>query len=487
MDDKSLSEKSLSAIIWLLLDKLGSSTANFIVTIVLARLLSPEDFGLVAMVMVFFEFSSVFVESGFSTALIREKEISEVDKSTTFIFNFISALFFYSILFVSAPAIAAFFNQEILVWIVRIMGLSLIFNAFSIIQRTSLIQQVHFKTQTKIRFFTTTLSGIVAILLAYQGWGVWSLVVRFVVMDLLDSVLLWAMNRWRPTAGFSKASFKRLFGFGSKILAAAVLDKFYTHIYKLLIGKFFSAATLGFYTQANNFTNMVINTLFRTIHNVTYPVLSKLQDDTDKLKSGYRKILKLSSFVIIPALVTLGVLAEPALLALVGEKWLPSAPMLQLLCLSGLTYHFSTINLNMLLVLGRSDLGLKLEVIKKVNITIAIITGIQFGIYGLIIGEVITSYLNLLINAYYSDKFLHYSIREQFKDIFPTLFFSAITAVLLFFVKDLPATPGLPHIILFFAAGALFYLFLHFLAKTEEMDLLRKTVIPKTLKLITKS
>lgn len=487
MDDKSLSEKSLSAIIWLLLDKLGSSTANFIVTIVLARLLSPEDFGLVAMVMVFFEFSSVFVESGFSTALIREKEISEVDKSTTFIFNFISALFFYGILFVSAPAIAAFFNQEILVWIVRIMGLNLIFNAFSIIQRTSLIQQVHFKTQTKIRFFTTTLSGLLAIVLAYQGWGVWSLVVRFVIMDLLDSVLLWAMNRWRPSAGFSKTSFKKLFGFGSKILAAAVLDKFYTHIYKLLIGKFFTAATLGFYTQANNFTNMVINTLFRTIHNVTYPVLSKLQDDTEKLKAGYRKILKLSSFVIIPALVTLGVLAEPVLIALVGEKWLPSAPMLQLLCLSGLTYHFSTINLNMLLVLGRSDLGLKLEVIKKVNITIAIITGIQFGIYGLIIGEVITSYLNLLINAYYSDKFLHYSIREQFKDIFPTISFSAITAAILFFVKDLPAMPGLPHIILFFAAGSFFYLFLHFLAKTEEMDLLRNTVIPKTLKLITKS
>lgn len=410
-----------------------------------------------------------------------------MDKSTTFIFNFISALFFYGILFVSAPAIAAFFNQEILVWIVRIMGLNLIFNAFSIIQRTSLIQQVHFKTQTKIRFFTTTLSGLLAIVLAYQGWGVWSLVVRFVIMDLLDSVLLWAMNRWRPSAGFSKTSFKKLFGFGSKILAAAVLDKFYTHIYKLLIGKFFTAATLGFYTQANNFTNMVINTLFRTIHNVTYPVLSKLQDDTEKLKAGYRKILKLSSFVIIPALVTLGVLAEPVLIALVGEKWLPSAPMLQLLCLSGLTYHFSTINLNMLLVLGRSDLGLKLEVIKKVNITIAIITGIQFGIYGLIIGEVITSYLNLLINAYYSDKFLHYSIREQFKDIFPTISFSAITAAILFFVKDLPAMPGLPHIILFFAAGSLFYLFLHFLAKTEEMDLLRNTVIPKTLKLITKS
>lgn len=484
---KSLSDRSLAAIIWLLLDKVGSSSVNFIVTIVLARLLSPEDFGLVAMVMVFFEFSSVFVESGFSTALIREKEISEVDKSTTFIFNFVAALIFYGILFVSAPAIAAFFNQEMLTLIVRIMGLNLIFNAFSSIQRTVLTQQIEFKTQTKIRFLTTTLSGLVAILLAWQGFGVWSLVIRFGLMDLMDSILLWLLNRWMPRTGFSKASFKKLFGFGSKILAAAILDKFYTHVYKLLIGKFFSAATLGFYTQAGNFTNMVINTLFRTIHNVTYPVLAKLQDDTEKLKAGYRKILKLSSFVIIPALVILGVLAEPVLLALVGEKWLPSAPMLQLLCLSGLTYHFSSINLNMLLVLGRSDLGLKLEVIKKVNITIAIITGLQFGIYGLIIGEVITSYVNLFINAFYSDKFLHYSIREQIKDIFPTLSFSALTGGILFFIKDLPGLPGIPLIILFFSAGGLLYLLLHYFAKTEEINLLRHMVIPKTLKLITKS
>lgn len=484
---KSLSDRSLAAIIWLLLDKVGSSSVNFIVTIVLARLLSPEDFGLVAMVMVFFEFSSVFVESGFSTALIREKEISEIDKSTTFIFNFIAALIFYGILFVSAPAIAAFFNQEMLTLIVRIMGLNLIFNAFSSIQRTVLTQQIEFKTQTKIRFLTTTLSGIAAILLAWQGFGVWSLVIRFGLMDLMDSILLWLLNRWVPRTGFSKASFKKLFGFGSKILAAAILDKFYTHVYKLLIGKFFSAATLGFYTQAGNFTNMVINTLFRTIHNVTYPVLAKLQDDTEKLKAGYRKILKLSSFVIIPALVILGVLAEPVLLALVGEKWLPSAPMLQLLCLSGLTYHFSSINLNMLLVLGRSDLGLKLEVIKKVNITIAIITGLQFGIYGLIIGEVITSYVNLFINAFYSDKFLHYSIREQIKDILPTLSFSALTGGILFFLKDLSVLPGIPLIILFFSAGGLLYLLLHYFAKTDEINLLRHIVIPKTLKLITKS
>lgn len=485
--NKSLSEQSLSAIIWLLLDKLGSSTVNFIVTILLARLLSPEDFGLVAMVMVFFEFSSVFVESGFSTALIRQKSISEIDKSTTFIFNLISAILFYGILFVSAPAIARFFNQEMLVWIVRIMGLNLIFNAFSIIQRSSLIQQVHFKTQTKIRFLTVLISGACAILLAYRGFGVWSLVIRFGMSDLLDSILLWVLNRWAPKMQFSWESFRRLFGFGSKILAAAILDKFFTHVYKLLIGKFFAAATLGFYTQAGNFTNMVINTLFRTIQNVSYPVLSKLQDDQEQLKAGYRKILKLSSFILIPSMILLGVLAKPVILTLLGEKWLPAVPMLQLLCLSGLTYHFSTINLNMLLVLGRSDLSLKLEVIKKVNISIAILIGLQFGIYGLIIGEVISAYINLFINAYYSKKFLKYALGEQFRDVLPTLSFSVLIGAFLFYLKDLPEFPGLVYIILISIVGMLLYLLLHFLAKTEEMSLLRRTIIPKTLKIITRS
>jgi len=483
---KSLSERSLSAILWLFLDKLGGSSVNFIVTILLARLLSPEDFGLVAMVMVFFEFSAVFVESGFSTALIREKTISDLDKSTTFIFNFVAAILLYLALFAAAPSIAAFFNQDILVWIVRIMGLNLIFNAFSIIQRTMLIQQVHFKTQTKIRFLTVSISGICAILLAYHGFGVWALVIRFGLNDLLDSILLSLMNRWRPRAQFSLASFKRLFGFGSNILAAAILDKFYTHIYKLLIGKFFAAATLGFYMQANNFTNMVINTLFRTIQNVTYPVLAQLQDEQEKLKEGYRKILKLSSFIIIPAMVILGVLAEPVIVALVGEKWLASVPMLQLLCLSGLTYHFSSINLNMLLVLGRSDLSLRLEVVKKVNITIAIVVGIQFGIYGLIIGEVITAYVNLFINAFYSNKFLKYAIGEQIRDVLPTIGFSLLTGAILLFLKEIPFTPGVIFVILASAAGFGGYFALHFFAKTEEMHLLRHMIIPKTMKLITK-
>lgn len=484
---KSLSERSLSAIVWVLLDKAGSSSVNFVVTIILARLLSPEDFGLVAMVMVFFEFSSVFVESGFSTALIREKTISEIDKSTTFIFNFAAALVFYAVLFFSAPAIAAFFNQESLVWIVRIMGLNLIFSSFSIIQHSMLVQQIDFKNQTKVRFFTVIISGTAAILLALNGYGVWSLVVRFGLTDLMDTVLLWILRPWKPTARFSTESFRRLFGFGSRILAAAVLDKFFVHIYKLLIGKFFAAATLGFYTQANNFTNMVINTLFRTVNNVTYPVLAKLQDDHEKLKEGYRKILKLSSFIVVPAMVMLGVLAEPIILVLVGEKWRPSIPMLQLLCVSGLTYHFSSINLNMLLVLGRSDLSLKLEVIKKINIALAIVIGIQFGIYGLIIGEVISCYVNLFVNAYYSNKLLKYSIREQIRDIFPTVSISLLSGLALLLINRNTTFSGFVDILLIAPASVLLYLAVHILTKTDEMTLLRQTIIPKTMQLFTKT
>ncbi|MFN0015027.1 MAG: lipopolysaccharide biosynthesis protein [Saprospiraceae bacterium] len=482
---KSLSDRSLSAIAWAVMDKLSGSVVSFVVTILLARMLSPEDFGLVAMVMIFFEFSAVFVESGFSTALIREKTISEADKSTTFIFNLVAAVALYGVLFISAPYIASFFRQPMLTLIVRIMGISLIVNALSLVQHSVLIQQIDFKTQTIVRSASVLVSGGVAVVLAFQGWGVWSLVARYALLDLMTTALFWLLSGWRPTMQFSRESFRRLFGFGSKILAAAVLDKFFVHIYKLLIGKFFAAATLGFYTQAGTFTNMVINTLFRTVQSVTYPVLAKLQDDREKLKLGYRKMLQLSSFIIVPAMTVLGVLAEPVLSTLVGEKWLPAAPMLQLLCLSGVTYHFSTVNLNMLLVLGRSDLSLKLEVIKKVNIAIAIVIGIRYGIYGLIVGEVIATYVNLVINAYYSKKFLRYSLGEQVRDILPTVAFSLLVGGMLFFMKNLAIT-GFLQLGALSAVAGMTYLGLHVMAKTEEMQFIRQTIIPKTLKLVGK-
>ena len=482
----SLKDQSIAALIWVFLDKVGSSTVNFIVTIILARLLTPEDFGLVAMVLIFFELSYSFVESGFSAALVREKNITEIDKSTTFIFNFISSIILYVLLFFAAPAIAAFFEEEALTWIVRVMGLNLIINSLAIIQRATLTQQIDFKTQTKVRFVAVIGSGIVGVIMAFYGFGVWSLVAKIGVMAVMDSLFLWILNPWMPSWRFSMESFRRLFGFGSKILLSSLIDKFFQHVVNLLIGKFFAAALLGFFTQANNFVNMVKNNLFQTIQKVSYPVLAKLQDDRSKLKEGYRQIIKLSSFVIIPGMVLLGVLAKPALVALVGEKWLPSAPFEQLLCVAGVTYHFNAINLNMLLVLGRSDLTLKLEIVKKAVIVLAIAIGLPYGIYGLVIGQVVSQYIALFINSYYSDKFLDYSLTEQVLDILPSLIISLLAGGLVLTLSK--QMPGAALLILLVgsAAGSICYLGFHLLARTEEMSIIRTIIIPKTRLLFAK-
>ncbi|MCB0623988.1 MAG: lipopolysaccharide biosynthesis protein, partial [Saprospiraceae bacterium] len=425
-------------------------------------------------------------ESGFSAALVREKNITEIDKSTTFIFNFISSIILYVLLFFAAPAIAAFFEEEALTWIVRVMGLNLIINSLAIIQRATLTQQIDFKTQTKVRFVAVIGSGIVGVIMAFYGFGVWSLVAKIGVMAVMDSLFLWILNPWMPSWRFSMESFRRLFGFGSKILLSSLIDKFFQHVVNLLIGKFFAAALLGFFTQANNFVNMVKNNLFQTIQKVSYPVLAKLQDDRSKLKEGYRQIIKLSSFVIIPGMVLLGVLAKPALVALVGEKWLPSAPFVQLLCVAGVTYHFNAINLNMLLVLGRSDLTLKLEIVKKAVIVLAIAIGLPYGIYGLVIGQVVSQYIALFINSYYSDKFLDYSLTEQVLDILPSLIISLLAGGLVLTLSK--QMPGAALLILLVgsAAGSICYLGFHLLARTEEMSIIRTIIIPKTRLLFAK-
>ncbi len=482
--DASLMDRSIAGMVWVTLDKLGGSGVNFVITVLLARLLFPEDFGLVTMAMVFFEFSSVFVESGFSTALIREKSISAADKSTTFIFNMVSALLLYGVLFLCAPLIADFYRTPALILIVRVMGLNLIVDALSIVQTSVLIQRVAFRSQAMARFGGVVISGTVGVLLAYQGYGVWALVARILVNGTMLAVLLWRLDPWKPSLVFDKASFRRLFRFGSRILAAGLLDKFFSQAYKLVIGKFFLAATLGFYAQAGVFVNMVINTLFRPVQTVSYPILSKLQDDRVRLKTGYRAILRLGSFIVFPVFVLLGVLAEQVIGVLLGEKWLPSAPYLQLLCAAGATVHLSQVNLNMLLVLGRSDLSLRLEIVKKVNIAIGIAIGIQYGIMGLVVGEVIVSYVNLMVNAYYSRALLSYAPLEQMRDVLPTLALSAVIGLGVIGLRTVLPFGGVLGLMSLAGAGGLAYLLMHMVLSTGEWRLVTDKVLPKAWKMV---
>ncbi len=482
---ESLRDKSLTAILWVVIDKLGSSSVNFIVTIILAWLLSPEDFGLVAMVMIFFEISTVFVQSGFAYALIREKSISEIDKSTTFVFNFVTAVVFYLILFFSAPAIGSFFKQEEIVAIIRVMGINLMISSLGIIHYAILTQSIDFKTQTKVRFFAVVISGIVAVTMAFTNFGVWSLVAKMGIMELMSVVFIWRLSPWKLSLRFSLASFKKLFGFGSKLLMEALIDKFFRHIVQLLIGRYFTAATLGFYTQANNFSNMAANNFQQAIQKVTYPVLAKLQDDKVRLKDGYRQIIMMSSFTIIPIMVLMGVLAEPIIYVLIGAKWLDSVPFLQLLCLAGVTYHFNSINLDLLFVIGRVDLSLRLEIIKKIITGVAIVVGIQFGLFGLVISQVVSNYIALFINTYYSDKFLNYPLREQLMDILPSVLFSCLMGAIVWLIKYYVEMHGIIFLILGALVGGVCYLGFHYFAKTKEMHLLRWFIIPRAMKFIT--
>ena len=481
---KTLGDKYFSGVAWVLIDKFGGGGINFLVTIILARLLAPEDFGLIAMVMIFFDLSTTFIESGFSTALIREKTISEIDKSTTFVFNFLASILLYGILFFGAPAIADFFNEWALVSIIRIMGLILIINSFSIIQQAVFTQKIDFKTLAKVRMVTIVISSTVAVIMAFSGYGVWSLVAQYGLMSLINTIILCFINRWVPSFKFSHESFHRLFNFGSKILLGGILDRIYRHIYQLLIGKFFTASILGFYSQASNFKKMTILTLFETINKVTYPLFAKMQDDREVLKSTYRKIIKLNSFLIVQAMVMIGILAKPFIVLLIGEKWLPSVPILQLLCLSGVIYHFSRIFHNALLAIGRSDITLRLEIVFKVSITIAIVIGMNYGLYGLIAAEVVSAYINLMINAYYSNKYLGYTYAEQFRDIAPTYTFSILIGALIIFFGNILPMPMIMHFVLSVVMGISAYFLLHYMIRSDEIGIIRDTIIPKTLKFI---
>ena len=417
----SLGQQTLSGFIWTFISNIGTKFSTLIVGIILARLLEPEVFGLVAMLYIFFEVSQSFIESGFSQALIRENDLTEEDKSTTFSVNMIVSVLFYTMLWFGAPYIAAFYDQPVLVELTRFMGINILIQATTIVQGATFTHGLRFKELSMVSIASNTVSGILAIILAFMGYGVWALAVKYIASTLVKTVILWSMNPWKPAHFIVGESFKRLFGFGSKLFASGLINTTYRNIYKIVIGKMFSAATLGFYTQAGVFVSQVTKGAQKTLQQVTYPILSKTKDDERRLKGAYQKIILASSFVIFPSTIGLALVAEPMILTLVGEKWLPTVSFIQILCISGALYHLHSINLNVLKVVGRSDLFLKLEVIKKINTTIAIVAGLQFGIWGLLIGKVISSYVALYINMYYTKDFINYSQFEQFKDLVPVI------------------------------------------------------------------
>jgi teichuronic acid exporter len=425
---QSLKDKTVSGLIWSFSDTVAAHGVQFIFGIILARLLFPEDFGLIGMIAIVTAVSQSLIYSGLGTALIQKKEATQADYSTVFLYNLGASILLYIILYYSAGAVALFFNRPELIGIFRVISLGIIVNAFGIVQRTILTKRVDFKSQTKITILSAVISGTIAILLAYRGWGVWSLVVKMLLLNFLQTTLLWFFVRWYPSLLFSIESFRHLFGFGSKLLVSGLIDTIFRHVFHIIIGRFFSAASLGYYTRANQFSELASTNITGVIQRVTYPVLASIQDDPERLKRGYKKTLQATVFITFPLMLGMVAIAEPMVLLLIGDRWQQSIPYLQLLCFAGMLYPLHALNLNMILVKGRSDLFLKLEIVKKVMLIPLIVIAIQWGVIGLIGAQIAGSYIAYFINCYYSGRLIGYPMREQIVDILPAMGIAVLMA-----------------------------------------------------------
>jgi teichuronic acid exporter len=428
----SLKDKTISGLFWSFTDTFARLGIAFIVGVILARLLTPEEFGLIGMLTIFIALSQTFVNSGFSQALIRKKNCTDTDYSTVFYYNLGVSILFYSLLFIFSGAISRFFNEPMLQSLVRVLGLAVVFNAFTVIQRTQLVKRIDFKLQTRISVVAALTSGIIAIIMAYNGYGVWSLVMQQLTMFFFTSLLLWLWNRWTPLLVFSLKSFKELFSFGSKLLVSAIIATTFGNIYYLVIGRFFSATALGFYTRADQFKKMPSEILTQIISSVTYPVLSSFQDDLPRLKLNYQKLIKGTMLMTFVLMMGLAAVAEPLIITLIGEQWRQSIVYLQMLCFVGMMYPLHALNLNMLKVQGRSDLFLKLEVIKRILAIPVILIGVFIGIKAMIAGMIVNTFIAYYLNSYWSGRFINYSMLNQVRDILPSFLVAMASAAIVF-------------------------------------------------------
>lgn len=421
---ESLKNKTVKGTLWSTLERFSVQGIQFVVMIIMARILTPEDYGLVGMLAIFLAISQSIIDSGFSQALIRKQDRSEIDNSTVFYFNIGVGIVLYAILFFAAPLIADFYKQPILIPLTRLIGLSLIFNSLAVVQRALLTIKLDFKTQAKASLAGAIISGGIGIWMAYAGFGVWAIVWQQLINLLIITLLLWVLSHWKPIWAYSWESFKELFNFGSKLLASGLIDTFYRNLYLIVIGKVFKATDLGYYTRAQQFADFASSNATGIFQRVTYPVLCEIQNDDARLADVYRRLLKTSAFIIFPLMLGMGAVAKPMVLSFLTDKWLFSAVLIQILCFSQMWYPVHAINLNLLQVKGRSDLFLRLEIIKKIlGVTMLCIT-LPMGLIPMCWGMVANSIIALIINTHYTGKLINLGFLRQMRDLLPSLLLS---------------------------------------------------------------
>ncbi|MGN7387431.1 lipopolysaccharide biosynthesis protein [Sporosarcina sp. SAFN-015] len=476
----SLKSKTITGLFWSFTDLMANHGIQFGVQIILARLLLPEHFGIIGMILVLISVSNAIVDSGFSQALIRDQHTTQEDYSTVFYFNFFISLVLYALLFSTANLISVFFEEPQLTKIIRVLSLIFIINSLAIIQKAMLVKRVDFKTLTKISVISVVLSGSITILLAMSGFGVWSLVFNMIALQSIQTGLFWYFNKWMPSLTFKIQSFKRFFSFGYKLLLSGLIDTFFYYSYFVIIGKMYSSNQLGYYSNAVKIKDLASFAIVSTVQRVTYPVLSSIQQEEERLKYGFKSVIKTSAFINFPLMVGLAAIAKPLFIVLFGIKWIHSVIYFQLLCFAGMLNPIHSINLNVLQVKGRSDLILLLEIIKKSLLAILIVCSLLFGfgIIGLIWTTVIHSFISFLINSYYSAREIDYSSMEQIKDLLPSFLISFIMGIAVFQVGRIVDENHLLQLIGQITLGVAIYITISKILKVKELNTLYLIVLP---------
>ena len=475
----SLKRKAALSLVWTFTQQFGNQIIGFVVSLILARILLPAEFGLVGMIAVVVAIGNALLDGGLTKSLIREEKCDEADYSTVFFFNVLAGIVLYGLIFIAAPFIAEFYEQAVLTNIVRVYTLTILITSFSAVQLARLTRTMAFKTQALIAIPAAIAGGICGIWMAYNGYGVWSLVWSSIVTSGVSTIQMWCYSDWRPKLIFDRSRFSKHFNYGYKLTLSDLLNRIFNNIFLIVIGKYFSAAQVGFYTRAETMKQLPVMNISRALDKVSFPLLVSIQSDEVRLKRVYRKLMLMVVFVVSPVLIFLAVLAEPVFVFLFTEKWLPAVPYFQILCITGILFPLHSYNLTILNVKGRSDLFLKLEIIKKVIIVVTIILAIPFGILALLYGQVLISIIAFFINARYTSKFIAYTGWEQLKDIFPILALAVFAGGAIFLVDHymLQEQLNLFRIIAGGVIGSLVYFGIAFLLKFSSFFELKNLIL----------
>ena len=467
-EGNSLKTKVFSGMLWRMGERISAQLVTFVISIILARILAPDDYGAIAMVMVFITIANIFVVNGFGSSLIQGKNVDNVDFSSVFYFNIAFSVFLYLILFFTAPLIASFYGMDVLCPVLRILGIRLIVAGVNSVQQAYVSRNMLFKKFFWSTLAGTVLSGIIGVIMAKMGMGIWALVAQYLVNTTTDTIVLWFTVKWRPQLVFSLKKLKKLFSYGWKLLCSGLLYQGSNEIANLIIGKKYTSADLAYYTRGNQIPSLIVNNVNTSISSVLFPALSKKQSDKDAVRSMTRRSIQVTSYIMLPLLLGVFATADQIVNCLLTEKWAFTVPYLRLYCLFYMIQPVQTANLEAIKAIGRSDVSLKIEIIKRSIYLLILIACVPFGVLAIAIGNVVSSYIRSVINAYPNKKLINYSFIMQIVDILPAFMLSAVMCACVMIIGNILNFNSLIELLILVPAGALIYLALSLIFKVNS-------------------